>query len=50
MQTAQKEATTPMSAAMLSPSKGLLKSIWVKLKMINPKAITINIVVKTFMK
>ncbi len=47
---AQKDATIPMRAAMLFPSNGLFKSIKVMLNTINPKAITINMVVKIFMR
>lgn len=43
------DAAIPIKAAILLPSNGLLKSIKVKLKSTNPKAIKINIEVKIFM-
>jgi hypothetical protein len=48
MKTAQKEATTPINAIMLFPSKGFLRSNIVILKITRAKAITINMVVKIF--
>lgn len=48
MKTAQKAAKMPMSATALSPSNGFLKSNKVMLNTINPKAITINMVVNIF--
>lgn len=43
---AHKPAKTVIKATVLSSLKGLLKSIWVRLKMIKPKAIMLNIYVK----
>jgi hypothetical protein len=48
IKTAQKEATIPIRAMLLSPSNGLLKSIKVILNMIRDKAKKTKIDVKIF--